>query len=98
MSSSVAGALEVTPVQHADERGLFLEWFREDAFTARTGEPFHVAQANVSVSDAGTLRGIHFAEVPPARPRSSPASRVRRTTWSSTSASDLPPSASGTPC
>ena len=62
---SVAGAFEVTPVQHADERGLLLEWFHEDAFTAMTGEPFHVAQANVSVSDAGSLRGIHFTEVPP---------------------------------
>jgi dTDP-4-dehydrorhamnose 3,5-epimerase len=62
---SVAGAFEVTPVQHADERGLFLEWYREDAFTGMTGGPFHVAQANCSVSNAGTLRGIHFTEVPP---------------------------------
>jgi len=62
---SVAGAFELTPVQHADERGLFLEWFREDAFIRMTGSPFHVAQANSSVSNAGTLRGIHFTEVPP---------------------------------
>jgi dTDP-4-dehydrorhamnose 3,5-epimerase len=62
---SVPGAFELTPVQHADERGLFLEWFREDAFTQVTGGPFHVAQANCSVSSAGTLRGIHFTEVPP---------------------------------
>ena len=62
---SVAGAFEVTPIQHADERGMFLEWFREDAFTGIVGEPFHVAQANCSVSNAGTLRGIHFTEVPP---------------------------------
>jgi len=62
---SVAGAFEVTPIQHADERGMFLEWFREDAFTDVTGGPFHVAQANCSVSNAGALRGIHFTEVPP---------------------------------
>ena len=62
---SVAGAFELTPVQHADERGLFLEWFREDAFIRMTGSPFHVAQANSSVSNAGTLRGIHFTENPP---------------------------------
>ena len=62
---SVGGAFEVTPVQHADERGLFLEWYREDAFTGMVGEPFHVVQANCSVSNAGTLRGIHFTEVPP---------------------------------
>jgi len=62
---AVAGAFEVTPVQHADERGLFLEWFREDTFSRMTGSPFRVAQANCSVSNVGTLRGIHFTEAPP---------------------------------
>lgn len=62
---SVPGALEVTPTQHGDDRGVFLEWFREDVFTARVGHPLHLAQANASVSRAGTLRGIHFAQVPP---------------------------------
>ncbi len=64
---SVPGALEVTPVQHGDDRGVFLEWFREDAFTRATGHDFHLAQANCSVSVAGTLRGIHFAELPPSQ-------------------------------
>jgi dTDP-4-dehydrorhamnose 3,5-epimerase len=64
---TVAGALEITPVQHADDRGVFLEWFREDAFTKAAGHPFHLAQANCSVSTAGTLRGIHFAELPPSQ-------------------------------
>jgi dTDP-4-dehydrorhamnose 3,5-epimerase len=62
---SVPGAFEVTPAQHGDDRGVFLEWFREDVFTAQVGRPLHVAQANTSVSRAGTLRGIHFALVPP---------------------------------
>jgi len=62
---SVPGAFEVTPVQHGDDRGLFLEWFREDVFTEVVGHPLRLAQANVSVSSAGTLRGIHFAQVPP---------------------------------
>ena len=62
---SVAGAFEVTPVQHADERGLFMEWFREDVFSQMIGGPFRVAQANCTVSSAGILRGIHFTEVPP---------------------------------
>lgn len=64
---SVAGALEITPVQHGDDRGVFLEWFREDAFTRATGHAFRLAQANCSVSRAGTLRGIHFAELPPSQ-------------------------------
>jgi dTDP-4-dehydrorhamnose 3,5-epimerase len=64
---SVPGAFEMTPVQHADDRGVFLEWFREDVFTEATGHPFRLAQANCSVSSAGTVRGIHFAELPPSQ-------------------------------
>jgi dTDP-4-dehydrorhamnose 3,5-epimerase len=64
---SVPGALEITPVQHGDDRGVFLEWFREDVFAEATGHPLHLAQANCSVSSAGTLRGIHFAELPPSQ-------------------------------
>ena len=61
------GSFEVTPVQHSDDRGVFLEWFREDAFTAATGHRFNLAQANCSVSSAGALRGIHFAQLPPSQ-------------------------------
>ena len=64
---SVRGAFEVTPVQHSDVRGVFLEWFREDVFRQATGHALHLAQANCSVSSAGTLRGIHFAELPPSQ-------------------------------
>jgi dTDP-4-dehydrorhamnose 3,5-epimerase len=64
---SVPGALELTPVQHRDDRGVFLEWFREDDFEAATGHGFGLAQANCSVSRAGTLRGIHFAQLPPSQ-------------------------------
>ena len=64
---SVPGALEMTPVQHGDDRGVFLEWFREDRFAEATGHAIRLSQANCSVSGAGTLRGIHFAEVPPSQ-------------------------------
>jgi dTDP-4-dehydrorhamnose 3,5-epimerase len=64
---SVPGAFELTPAQHADDRGVFLEWFREDVFAKLAGHPFHLAQANCSVSAAGTLRGIHFAQLPPSQ-------------------------------
>lgn len=50
---------------HGDGRGAFFEWFRSDAFEKLSGGPLTLAQANCSVSSAGTLRGIHFAEVPP---------------------------------
>ncbi len=62
---SVPGAFDVTPQVHSDDRGAFLEWFRSDRFVEATGHPFTIAQANASVSAAGTIRGIHFAELPP---------------------------------
>jgi dTDP-4-dehydrorhamnose 3,5-epimerase len=42
-----------------------LEWFRADRFTEAVGHPFALAQANCSVSVAGAVRGVHFADVPP---------------------------------
>lgn len=63
--SSVPGAFIVTPQQHGDPRGLFLEWFKAPLFEEAVGHPFTLAQANCSVSAKGTLRGIHFADVPP---------------------------------
>ncbi|HEY2670073.1 MAG TPA: dTDP-4-dehydrorhamnose 3,5-epimerase family protein [Rugosimonospora sp.] len=62
---SIDGAWEVTPVQHGDPRGVFLEWYRFDHLAAEVGHPLELAQANVSVSVPGVVRGIHFADVPP---------------------------------
>ena len=61
----VPGAFEFTPIQHQDGRGLFLEWFKVDRLAEAIGHPLTLAQANLSVSTAGTLRGVHFADVPP---------------------------------
>ena len=62
---SVAGSFAVTPRQHGDPRGVFLEWFKDGPFTGAAGGPLRLAQANLSVSQRGVLRGIHFADVPP---------------------------------
>jgi len=62
---SVPGAWEITPVQHGDPRGVFLEVFQGSPFAATAGHPFDLQQANCSVSAAGVLRGIHYADVPP---------------------------------
>jgi dTDP-4-dehydrorhamnose 3,5-epimerase len=62
---SIEGAYEITPVLHGDDRGVFLEWYRADSATATVGHPFELAQANISVSVRGSVRGIHFADVPP---------------------------------
>jgi len=62
---SVPGSFVVTPKVHADDRGEFVEWFRADLLREATGLDFSVSQANLSVSTKGTLRGIHYADVPP---------------------------------
>lgn len=62
---AVEGAWQVTPRQHGDSRGLFLEWFKESVFADAVGHEFKLAQANCSVSTRGTVRGIHYADVPP---------------------------------
>jgi dTDP-4-dehydrorhamnose 3,5-epimerase len=62
---SIEGAYEITPVCHGDQRGLFLEWYRFDLLAAEIGHPLNLAQANMSVSARGVVRGIHFADVPP---------------------------------
>jgi len=62
---AVPGAWEITPKQHGDPRGVFLEYFQGEPFRAAVGHPLDVRQANASVSAAGVLRGIHFADVPP---------------------------------
>ena len=61
----VPGAWLCTPTQYADDRGAFLEWFRDDELAAVAGRSFPTAQANLSVSHRGVLRGMHVADVPP---------------------------------
>jgi dTDP-4-dehydrorhamnose 3,5-epimerase len=62
---TIEGAFEVTPVQHRDSRGTFLEWYRFDALAAAVGHPLDLAQANLSTSARDVVRGIHFADLPP---------------------------------
>jgi dTDP-4-dehydrorhamnose 3,5-epimerase len=63
----VPDAYEFTPVVHGDERGSFHEWFRIADFEPTLGHALDLKQANCSVSSAGTLRGIHFAQLPPSQ-------------------------------
>ena len=64
-SLSIAGAYAISNSVHVDERGEFVEWFRADHIRSETGLDFSTIQANLSVSERGTLRGIHFADVSP---------------------------------
>ena len=66
-SLGIEGAWELTPRVHGDDRGLFLEWFQGSTFHDLAGHRFDLRQANVSVSAAGVVRGVHFADVPPSQ-------------------------------
>ena len=62
---SVPGAWSFTPKQWPDPRGVFLEWFKDGPFADAVGHRLDLKQANISVSSKGTVRGVHFADVPP---------------------------------
>ncbi|MBD0747677.1 dTDP-4-dehydrorhamnose 3,5-epimerase family protein [Streptomyces sp. CBMA152] len=62
---SIEGAWVSEPQVFLDSRGSFHEWFKEGDFHSATGHALGLAQANCSVSARGTLRGVHFADVPP---------------------------------
>jgi dTDP-4-dehydrorhamnose 3,5-epimerase len=48
----------------SDDRGFFREWFKSEDVKAVTGREFGIEQANISLSSAGTLRGIHYSIAP----------------------------------
>ena len=61
------GLLILEPRVHRDERGFFLETFREEVFSS-LGVDFHCVQANQSYSARkGVLRGLHFQAPPKAQ-------------------------------
>jgi dTDP-4-dehydrorhamnose 3,5-epimerase len=64
---AVPGAWEITPKQHTDDRGVFFEWFTDAGFRAFAGHRLDLRQANSSISAAGVLRGLHFAQLPPSQ-------------------------------
>ena len=59
------GVWEVTPRTFHDNRGEFTEGFVQHKLQSATGENFNVAQLNISTSTRGTIRGIHFSQLPP---------------------------------
>ena len=61
---SIHGAWLLKSQVFADNRGTFSEWFKSSLLTELTGESFVPVQANVSVSNAGVIRGIHYSLAP----------------------------------
>ena len=61
----IDGVFLFTPILRPDDRGVFLESCKDSVFTEALGHRFDLKQMNISVSKQGTVRGIHFADVPP---------------------------------
>jgi dTDP-4-dehydrorhamnose 3,5-epimerase len=59
----IQGPLVITPKVFADERGHFFESFSKELFKQH-GIDFEFVQDNQSLSQKGTLRGLHF-QAPP---------------------------------
>ena len=64
---SIPDAFEITPRQHPDDRGLFFEHYRFDRLQEAVGHSLDLKQGNTSVSRRGSVRGIHFADIPPSQ-------------------------------
>lgn len=61
----IAGSWQIDTTVFGDARGEFVEWFKAPVLAEMTGYDFSLAQANLSRSSRGSLRGVHFADVPP---------------------------------
>jgi dTDP-4-dehydrorhamnose 3,5-epimerase len=57
----IEGAWLATSQVWEDQRGFFREWFKSAEVEAETGLKFEVKQANISRSDRGVVRGIHYS-------------------------------------
>jgi len=60
---SIDGCFEIEHEVFTDERGVFREWFKTDELE-REGIIFKVSQANLSKSNQGVIRGMHYSLAP----------------------------------
>ena len=62
-STPIPGLLEIIPKVHSDDRGWFLELFKEESFK-KVHPTIKFVQENLSFSQKGVLRGLHL-QLPP---------------------------------
>jgi dTDP-4-dehydrorhamnose 3,5-epimerase len=61
---SIADVVLIEPTVHGDDRGYFVETFRQDLFEEALGYQVNFVQDNESKSTKGVLRGLHY-QLPP---------------------------------
>lgn len=62
--TNIPEVIVIEPQIHGDERGYFVETFRQDKFEEFVGFKIHFCQDNESRSHRGVLRGLHY-QLPP---------------------------------
>jgi len=65
IKQSIPEILLIKPIVYGDDRGYFVETFRQDKFEETAGHKVNFIQDNESKSTKGVLRGLHF-QLPPA--------------------------------
>jgi len=61
---SIADVILIKPTIHGDDRGYFVETFRQDLLEEAIGHKVNFVQSNESKSFKGVLRGLHY-QLPP---------------------------------
>ena len=64
---SIDGSWKIDFQRFDDNRGYFYESFKEEDFKTHIDRDFKIKQTNTSSSSKGSVRGIHFAMVPPSQ-------------------------------
>lgn len=64
IKQTIPGLVLIKPKVFGDERGYFVETFRQDKFETFIGHTVDFCQDNESKSSKGVLRGLHF-QLPP---------------------------------
>jgi len=60
----ISDVILIDPLLHGDDRGYFVETFRQDLFEEAVGYQVNFVQDNESKSTKGVLRGLHY-QIPP---------------------------------
>ena len=64
IKQAIPDVILIKPTVHGDNRGYFIEIFRQDLFEEATGYKVNFIQDNESKSTIGVLRGLHY-QLPP---------------------------------
>ena len=67
LRTSIPDVVIVEPIVHGDDRGYFVETFRNDKLEEFLGYKINFCQDNESKSSKGVLRGLHYQLAPHAQ-------------------------------